>query len=164
MKLQSIVMGAFVSVFVMTGCATSGDSNLVGAWRGKVQFKTGPLASVKDLEFMYVFNEGGTMTESSNYDGAPPVPPAYGVWRKTGPRRFEAKYAFYWTKAPTSYEDIAKGGGWMPAGHGVLEERITLSEDGRSFKSTIKYDAFDPAGNPAESGGEAETVVKRMGF
>ena len=37
---------------------------------------------MKDLEFMYVFNVGGTMTASSNYDGAPPVPPAYGVWRR----------------------------------------------------------------------------------
>jgi len=96
----------WVSIFVLsvglliTGCTastsqTNKDSekdNLVGAWQGKVQFKNGPYAAIKDLEFMYVFNVGGTMTESSNYDAAPPVPPAYGVWRKTGPHQFEAKY------------------------------------------------------------------------
>ncbi len=43
------------------------DGSLVGAWRGKIQFKTGTFSTIKDLEFMYVFNAGGTMTESSNY-------------------------------------------------------------------------------------------------
>ena len=70
-----------VSIFILsagllaTGCAVtssapahagSGSDSLVGAWRGKVQFKTGGFPAVKDLEFMYVFNAGGTMTESSN--------------------------------------------------------------------------------------------------
>ena len=135
---------------------------LVGAWRGKVQFKTGSFASVKDLEFMYVFNAGGTMTESSNYDASPPVPPGYGVWKKVGPRQYEAKYAYFWTKPPAAFDDIAKGGGWSPGGHGVLVEKITLSEDGKSFKSTIRYDAFDQAGKPTESGSEAETQAARM--
>jgi hypothetical protein len=145
-----------------SGCGRGEGNELVGAWRGKVQFKRGAFAAVKDLEFMYVFNEGGTMTESSNYDGAPPVPPAYGLWRKIGPNQFEAKYEFYSTKPPANLDDIAKGGGWLPAGRGALSERITLSENGRSFKSTIKYDAFDQAGKPAEGGGEAETEAKRI--
>lgn len=33
------------------------------------------------------------MTGSSNDDGAPPVPPAYGVWRKVAARSDEAKHA-----------------------------------------------------------------------
>src|SRR5215831_20302329 len=74
------------------------DRYLVGAWRGSVQFSSGSLAAIKDLEFMYVFNAGGTMTESSNYDGAPPVPPAYGVWQLVADREYEAKYIYYWTK------------------------------------------------------------------
>jgi hypothetical protein len=135
----------------------------MGAWRGKVHFKTGAFAAVKDLEFMYVFNAGGTMTESSNYDAAPPVPPAYGVWRKIGSRQFEARYAFYITKPPMTFDEIAKGNGWMPAGHGVFVETITLSEDGRTFTSTMKYDAFDSSGKPTESGSEAETKATRMG-
>ena len=65
------------------------------------------------------------MTESSNYDASPPVPPAYGIWRKVGAREFEAKYEFYVTKAPAAFEEIAKGGGWGPAGRGVFVERIT---------------------------------------
>lgn len=60
-----------------TGEASEGDS-LVGAWRSQIRFNGGSFAEIKDLQFMYVFNAGGTMTESSNYDGAPPVPPAYG--------------------------------------------------------------------------------------
>jgi hypothetical protein len=55
-----------------------GNDNLAGAWQGRVQFTTGAFADTKDLEFMYAFNSGGTMTESSNYDAAPPAPPADG--------------------------------------------------------------------------------------
>ena len=113
---------------------------------------------------MYVFNAGGTLTESSNYDGAPPVPPAYGVWKQSGPRKFEATYSFYMTKAPGTFDDIAKGGGWSPAGRGVLTEKITLSDDGKSFKSTITYAAFDTARSPVEGGGEGTGEGVRMGF
>ncbi|MCK7527127.1 MAG: hypothetical protein MZV64_60720 [Ignavibacteriales bacterium] len=59
--------------------------NLVGAWKGKVQFRTGMFAEVKDFEFMWVFNNGGTMTESSNYDAVPPTPPC--VWNMEEDRR-----------------------------------------------------------------------------
>jgi hypothetical protein len=148
-----------------TGCARQEKpmgNEIVGAWRGKVQFGNGAFAAVKDLEFMYVFNEGGTMTESSNYDGAPPVPPAYGVWRKVGPNQFEARYEFYSTKPPANVDDITKGGGWLPSGLGVLTQKILLSEAGRSFKSTIRYDAFDQSGKPVEGGGEAETEALRI--
>lgn len=143
---------------------SSQRDSLVGAWRSQIRFKSGALVDVKDLEFMYVFNAGGTMTESSNYDGAPPVPPAYGAWRKGAPHQFEAKYAFYMTKAPASFDEIAKGGGWSPAGHGVLSEKITLSDDGQTYKSTITYAAFDQAGKPAEGGGEGTGVGTRMSF
>jgi hypothetical protein len=129
--------------------------DLVGAWRAKLQFTSGAFASIKDLEFMYVFNRGGTMTESSNYDASPPVPPAYGIWRQVGTREFEVKYEFYVTKAPAAFDEIVKGGGWGPAGRGVFVERITLSEDGRSFTSKIKYDQFDTNDKPAEGGGKA---------
>jgi len=147
----------------ITGGASKSD-NLVGAWRAQIRFKGGALAEVRDLEFMYVFNAGGTMTESSNYDGAPPVPPAYGTWRNSGPRQFEARYEFYVTKAPGTFEDIAKGGGWLPNGHGVLTEKFALSEDGRSYKSTIVYAAFDQAGKPVEGGGEGAGEGSRMGL
>jgi hypothetical protein len=138
--------------------------DLVGQWRASLQFTSGAFAPVKDLEFMYVFNPGGTMTESSNYDAAPPVPPAYGIWRKVGPREFEAKYEFYVTKAPAGFAEIAKGGGWAPAGRGVFIERISLSEDGGSFTSKITYDQFDTAGKPAEGGGVATGRGVRLRF
>ena len=128
---------------------------LLGQWRAQLQFTSGAFAAIKDFEFMYVFNSGGTMTESSNYDGAPPVPPAYGIWRNVGPKQFEVKYEFYVTKAPAAFEEITKGGGWGPAGRGIFVERITLSDDGKSFTSKIKYDQFDTAGKPAEGGGVA---------
>lgn len=143
---------------------SSQSSALVGAWRSRIHFNSGAFAEVKDLEFMIVFNAGGTLTESSNYDGAPPVPPAYGVWKESGARKFEATYSFYMTKAPGTFDDIAKGGGWSPAGRGVLTEKITLSDDGKSFKSTITYAAFDQAGNPVEGGGEGTGEGVRMGF
>jgi hypothetical protein len=146
-----------------TGESSERD-NLVGAWRSEIRFSSGALVDMKDLEFMYVFNAGGTMTESSNNDGAPPVPPAYGVWRKSGPRQFEAKYSFYVTKAPETFSDIAKGGGWSPAGHGDFMEKITLSDDGKSYTSTISYAAFDQTGEQVEGGGEGNGEGARMGF
>jgi len=145
-----------------TGESSERD-NLVGAWRSTIRFSSGALVDMKDLEFMYVFNVGGTMTESSNYDGAPAVPPAYGVWRKSGPRQFEAKYTFYVTKAPETFADIAKGGGWSSAGHGDFMEKITLSDDGKSYTSIISYAAFDRTGEQVE-GGEGNGEGARMGF
>jgi len=142
----------------------SGSDNLVGAWRSRVQFKTGAFSSVKDLEFMYAFNSGGTMTESSNYDAAPPVPPAYGVWKKIQPRQYEAKYVFFLSKAPKSFDEVVNGGGWSPGGSGVLVETITLSEDGKSFKSAIRLDVFDETGKPTESNSQAESQAVRISF
>ena len=171
MRVKESFILAALSGLLVSGCAhvsanhthqESMPDGLVGAWRGKVQFKTGALAALHDLEFMYVFNAGGTMTESSNYDGSPPVPPAYGVWKQTGPRQYEARYSFFITKAPGTFEEIAAGGGWTPAGRGVLVESITVSEDGKTFRSATRYDAFDPAGAPTETGTEAETQASRM--
>jgi hypothetical protein len=139
-------------------------SDLVGQWRATLRFSSGAFATIKDLEFMYVFNQGGTMTESSNYDASPPVPPAYGIWRKVGGREFEAKYEFYVTKAPAAFDEIVKCGGWAPAGRGVFVERITLSEDGRSFTSRITYDQLDTAGTPVAGGGVATGKGVRLAF
>jgi hypothetical protein len=149
---------------VVEGGAQPAASQLVGAWRSQVQFKGGPFASATDLEFMYVFNSGGTMTESSNYDGAPPVPPAYGVWRAVGPGEFEAHYEYYATRPPAGLADLTGGGGWLPSGRGVIVERIRMSAAGDSFTSTIRYEALDPAGRLAPGGGEAEGRAGRIGF
>lgn len=136
---------------------------LTGGWRSSVQFETGAFAPIKDLRFMYVFHADGTLTESSNYDAAPPVPPAYGVWRKTAPNEYEAKYEFFAT-APSDPESFEKGGGWLPAGHGVLTEKITIAPDGRSFTSRIEYEAFDNSGKPIEGGGTATGKGTRISF
>jgi hypothetical protein len=154
---------------VLLGAAgfAAGDnpaSDLAGEWRAQLQFTSGAFAPIKDLEFMYVFNQGGTMTESSNYDASPPVPPAYGIWRKVGDNKYEAKYEFYVTKPPASFDDIKNAGGWGPAGRGIFVEQITLSPDGKSFTSKIKYDQFDAAGKPAEGGGVATGKGVRLTF
>jgi len=155
-----------IALLELSGCDVAPAEKpaaLVGAWRSSLQFETGAFAAIKDLEFMYVFNEGGTMTESSNYDGAPPVPPAYGVWREVGPNEFEAKYEYY-TTAPSGPDEFLKGAGWLPAGRGVFTERIALAADGQTFTSTIRYDAFDSKGEPAEGGGEARGRATRIRF
>jgi hypothetical protein len=141
-----------------------GAADLTGQWRAQIQFRNGAFASVIDLEFMYVFNRGGTMTESSNYDAAPPVPPAYGIWRKVGPNQFEAKYEYFATMAPKDMQELTRGGGWLPAGRGILTEKIILSEGGDTFTSTIRYDPLDPAGNPTEGGGDGTGKGERLRF
>jgi hypothetical protein len=157
-----------VPMVLLAGVALAGSHtappDFVGEWRAQLQFTSGAFASIKDLEFMYSFNRGGTMTESSNYDASPPVPPAYGIWRKTGSNTYEAKYEFYVTKPPANFEEITKGGGWGLGGRGIFVEKITVSADGKSFTSKIKYDQFDTAGKPAEGGGEATGKGVKLAF
>ena len=137
----------------------SGSDELAGAWRGKVTFTSGMFASLKDLEYMYSFNVGGTMTESSNYDAVPPVPPAYGVWRKTGPRKYEAKYTWFQSKSIATSADLMKEGGWGPGGYGIIRQTITLSADGNKFTSTIRVEMFDNAGKAIRDGNGSGTAV-----
>jgi hypothetical protein len=121
-------------------------ADLAGAWTTKVQFTNGAFSAVKDLEFMMVFIKDGTMLESSNYDASPPVPPAYGIWRKTGSNKYEAKYFYYITKPPAKFEEISGGGGWMPDGKGEILERITLAPGGKTYKSTLTLKIYDAKG------------------
>jgi hypothetical protein len=46
------------------GSAASASSSIAGAWTSKVEFRSGALAAYEGLEFMLVFGEGGTLTES----------------------------------------------------------------------------------------------------
>jgi len=148
------------------GSAAGGSDTLglVGQWRARIGFRDGAFAVVDDLEFMYAFNLGGTLTESSNYDGAPPVPPAYGIWRQVGPGRFEARYEFYPTRAPAALDELTAGGGWLAAGRGIFSETITLSDDGETFASTIRYEAFDRTGAPVAGGGQGAGRGIRLRF
>ena len=150
----------------LAGCAPAPEPGsgpaLVGAWRSTVLFSAGVLAPVEHLEFLYVFNAGGTLTESSNYDAMPPVPPAYGEWRAIAPDQFEAKYTFFTTTPPPDLKSLSSG--WLPAGSGVLTERIHLAADGRSYDSTITLEMFDTAGKPVAGGGEATAHGTRAGF
>ena len=158
----AVLVGAVPAIGA--GQSDPGSDNLVGAWRGKVQFTSGAFVELKDLEYMYAFAAGGTMTESSNYDAVPPVPPAYGVWKKIGPRNYEAKYQFYQTKAVSSADELVKGGGWLPDGYGTLTQHFTLSADGNSFESRITLEMFDKQGKTAAGGGEGTASGTRIRF
>jgi hypothetical protein len=160
MRLRLLACITFAAAFA-AGCAPQPDP-LVGAWRSSLQFESGAFAEVRDLEFMYAFNAGGTMTESSNYDAAPPVPPAYGTWHKTGPNTYEVAYEYFAT-APAEATEVGKVAGWMPSGHGRLTETITLAADGKSFTSALKFDVFDAKGKPADGGGTAKGNAVRIG-
>jgi hypothetical protein len=170
-RLRFVIVAAVV---ILAACRNdpSSQSNgsdghgLTGAWRSKIEFQSGPLAGLKDLEFLYAYAAGGTMTESSNYDeAANSSPPAYGVWKALDPRRFETKYIFYTTREPGPEDHAPKSSDWWPAGHGVLTETITMSDDGRTYASTIKLVTFDTAGKPvAGAGGEGRGAGTRITF
>jgi hypothetical protein len=163
-----IVLAALLATSARAGgtaaAPQAGAAQLTGAWRARMHFVSGAFAEVKDLEFMYVYDSGGTLTESSNYDAAPPVPPAYGIWRPTGAGHFQSKYVFYVTKAPASFADITKGGGWSPDGSGVFTEKITLSADGNSYTAQVSYVAYDVNGKQAAGGGEGTATGTRITF
>jgi hypothetical protein len=126
----------------VSGSATQSNQPeaLVGVWRSKVQFQGGSLADLHDLEFMVAVNMGGTLTQSSNYDGTPPVPPGYGSWKQTGPRTYELKYAFY---SPPKFVKSGKVAAWVPSGRGLYMEHLELSADGNSYRSHVVYDFVD---------------------
>jgi hypothetical protein len=157
------------AALIATGCrnglssqvsVSPDDGGLAGAWRAKIVFRSGPLAGMKDLEFLYAYNAGGTMTESSNYDeAANSSPPAYGVWKQVDARTFETKYLFYTTKAPGPGDGALDSRDWWPSGHGVLTETITLSDDGQTYASTMKLATFDRAGTQISAGGGEGTGV-----
>ena len=99
-----------------------------------MQLRDGDFAAVDDLEFMYVFNLGGTLTESSNYDAAPPVPRPTASGGRSAPGRFEARYEFYPTRAAgCAGDDLTAGGGWLAAGRGIFSETITVADDGEAL-------------------------------
>ena len=162
------------AMLIITGCGSGQSSQtsvsterrvLVGAWRSKIAFRSGPLAEMKDLEFLYAYNAGGTMTESSNYDeAANSSPPAYGVWKQIDPRTFETKYVFYTTKEPGPGNGAPNKSDWWPAGHGVLTETITLSEDGQTYASTIKLATYDKTGTPIAGSGQGTGAGTRIVF
>ena len=146
------------------GPHTAEAQDLAGAWRGPVTFSSGMFAGLKSLEYMYVFSAGGTMTESSNYDGVPPVTPAYGVWRKTGARTYEAKYQWFQTKAVKTSDELVKNGGFMPDGYGIITQTITLAADGNSFTSRISAAMFDNAGKAIAGGSSGTASGTRIRF
>jgi len=169
----SFTLVTLLLVLIISGCmkgesaessASADGGMLVGAWRSKIVFKSGPLAQAKDLEFLSVYNSGGTMTESSNYDeAANSSPPAYGLWKQVGPNRFQTKYMFYTTKEPGPGDGASKGD-WWPAGHGVLTENITLSSDGQAYTSTIKLDTYDRGDRLMAGSGEGTGAGTRIVF
>jgi hypothetical protein len=162
MLRYSICIGLAIVGFASPAQA-QGD-NLVGAWHGKVTFSSGMFAGLKGLEYSYVFNQGGTMTESSNYDGVPPVPPAYGVWRKTAARTYEAKYRFYQTRAVKTSDELVKQGGFMPDGYGIITQTMTVSADGNAFTGRISVAMFDNDGKPISGGGTGTARGERIRF
>jgi len=162
------------AALIITGCSTAPSPQpsvaadapqLVGAWRSKVTFRSGPLAEMKGLEFLYAYNAGGTMTESSNYDEAEnSSPPAYGVWKQINARTFETKYLFYTTQAPGPGDGTKGNRDWWPAGHGELAETITMADDGQTYTSTITLALFDRTNAPIAGGGQGTGAGARIGF
>jgi hypothetical protein len=144
-----------------TGSRSHGHG-LAGAWRAKVEFADGPYAAVKDLKFLFTFNKGGRLMESSNYDAAPPVTPAYGIWRKVGTRKYELRYEFFNTKPPKRSEDLP--GGWLPAGWGVIKETVTLAPKGNTYTSKLLFVLKDDKGNIVPGSGKATSISERMAF
>ena len=171
MKKHLLYALALTTTLLLCGCGTlsavqtARDSDtLTGAWRSKVHFNGAIFSSITNFEFMYVFNAGGTMTESSNYDALPPGMPAYGEWRKVGPRKYEAKYTVFTIKSPDAFAEVGKNGGWFSSGSAVIAEKITLSDDGKSYTAVISYTEFDQAGQPTKNNAEGTVSGVRMGF
>jgi len=91
-------------------------------------------------------------------------PTRVGEWRRDRVGRFAARYTFFTTNPPANVGSLASGGGWRPAGSGVLAEAITLGADGKSYDSAMTLRLFDASGKPVTGGGEAVVHAIRAGF
>lgn len=139
--------------------------SIMGAWRASVAVRSGALATTRDRQFHYVFHAVRAVNRSANYDAAPVVPPAYGVWRPVAGAGtvFEAKSEFF-TTAVSPQDQFQAGAGWLPPGRVVFTERITVAPDGRTFTSAIRYQVFDATGGVLEGGGDAIGRGTRIDF
>ncbi|MFN8547125.1 MAG: hypothetical protein U0527_03925 [Candidatus Eisenbacteria bacterium] len=149
MNRPQLLLSAIVAVSGCTPSAMSGSNDdLAGAWRSSVHFDSGDFAGLSDLEFLYAFNSGGTMTESSNYDAVPPVAPAYGVEARR-PGRIRRAIRVLRDQGADEGRGFVAGAGWNPIGRGRFDEHIQVSADGSSFDSTFRYSPLNPDGSPA---------------
>lgn len=122
------------------GADAADRPGLPGAWRASVTIDNGPFAGA--LQFLLVYDSGGGMVESSNFDEATPVPPAYGSWASNGSRTFRSTYIFFTTKPPEDPSTLANAG-WSFSGTGKFREQITLARDGESYLSLLYYQLYD---------------------
>jgi hypothetical protein len=125
---------------------------LLGAWRARVTIDSGPLAGIP-FQFLVTYAAGGGMVESSNFDEATPVPPAYGSWVATGPWTFRSTYVFFTTNPPSDPGTLPTAG-WAFSGSGKLREQITIAHDGTTYTSHLYYQLYDTTDNalPGQSG------------
>ena len=73
-------------------------------------------------------------------------------------------YEFYLTRPPATAAENIPGGGWLPAGRGVLVEQITMAADGKTYTSTIDYQVYEGPDKPPQSGGKAQARATRLLF
>jgi hypothetical protein len=146
MRRAAVVLIA-ISLIACTQAPT--PSPMKGAWESHVAFTGGALRADEESAISLCLQRRRNDDRVIELRRRPPDPPAYGVWKEVSPNRFQLKYIFYVTKPPSRFEELVGGQGWLPNGHGVITEDITLSADGNSWQSKIHWDAFDMDGKPA---------------
>jgi hypothetical protein len=131
---------------------------LEGAWRVQVTVESGPFRGSQ--QFLVMYSAGGGMVESSNFDEAPPVPPAYGSWVASGESGFRSTYVFFTTEA---VDRLDAGAGWEFSGSGKFRESITVGPSGNDYTSRLSYELYDTADAPlAGQSGEGYGVGRRI--
>jgi hypothetical protein len=106
-------------------------TSLVGAWSSEIDSTLLP-----DFLSLGTFNSDGTLTNISVPSLAVPTEsPGYGVWARTGRRRF----------AVTFLTVVSDGAGNL-VGTNKVRATLTTSKDGDRFSGNFQVDVFDAAG------------------
>jgi hypothetical protein len=156
--LGVLAPGRVILLAVSITGPTGAPAGLEGGWRVQVTIETGPFTGSQ--QYLMVYSAGGGMIESSNFDSAPPVPPAYGSWLASGESSFRSTYVFFTTE-PVDQLDAAAG--WDFSGSGKFRESITLSSSGNDYTSRLSYELYDTADKPlAGQSGEGYSVGRRI--
>jgi hypothetical protein len=114
--------------------AGNDDNAIEGAWKGKAT-----VTGFGSFGTLLSFAAGGSLVHSASLDLQNVNPnnnlstPSYGAWKRTGPGRYAAKFAFFTFDAQTN-----------PSGSGEVKEQLRVHGD--DLTGTLTVTIFDSAG------------------
>ena len=154
--LALLVAALFAGVGSAQACAPSKATAPAMPWMQDQEAYTGQATIVGLWHVVYTQDDGSPFNQTFKMwhsDGIefenavlPPVGGdiCYGVWKQTGSRSVKLHHiGLFWGPDPTT------PGNFVVVGTFTVDEKDTVSEDGKSYTGHFVFSQFDTSGNPA---------------